>query len=88
MLSRQMANVNAGQGGRMMPLIYKRERAPTPRPIRWTATQRAAVVLAVASGRLPIGDLERRYGISLHEFHDWQEYVATSARPRGGLSFG
>jgi hypothetical protein len=62
----------------MMPLIYQRERAPTaPRPIRWTARKRAAVVLAVASGRLAPSELERRYGISPDEFHDWQQRAAS-----------
>jgi hypothetical protein len=64
----------------MMPLIYQRERAPAPRPIRWTARQRAAVVLAVASGRLAPGELERRYGISPDEFHDWQQRAARGLR--------
>jgi hypothetical protein len=61
----------------MMPLILQRERAPTaPRPIRWTARKRAALVLAVASGRLAPSELERRYGISPDEFHDWQQRAA------------
>ena len=65
----------------MMPLIYQRERAPAaPRPIRWTARQRAAVVLAVASCRLAPGELERRYGISPDEFHDWQQRAARGLR--------
>ena len=68
----------------MMPLIDQRERAPAPRPIRWTARQRAAVVLAVASGRLAASEVERRYGISPDEFHDWQQRSARGLHVTSG----
>jgi hypothetical protein len=36
--------------------------------------------LAVAIGRLAPSELERRYGISPDEFHDWQQRAARDLR--------
>jgi Protein of unknown function (DUF1153) len=67
------AHKPASDVGRLQLGAFRRRRGSeaAPRPIRWTARQRAAVVLAVASGRLAPGELECRYGISSDEFHDW-----------------
>jgi transposase-like protein len=43
-----------------------------PAAVRWTARRKAAVVLAVASGRLSIGEVQRRYNISVDEFEEWR----------------
>jgi hypothetical protein len=49
-------------------------------------SKKAAVLLAVASGRLAPGELERRYGISPDEFRDWQQRAARDLRDRSASS--
>ena len=65
-----------------MTLIRERScSAPTQgRPIRWTARQKAAVVLAVTCGRATVADVERRYGVSAGEFREWQRRAAQGLR--------
>jgi transposase-like protein len=71
-----------------MPLIQKRERSALAqcRSIRWTARYRAAVVLAVVTGRLSLSEVERRYGISIEEFFEWQRRASRTGRSRSAVS--
>jgi hypothetical protein len=67
-----------------MPPIQESKHCGLPlgRPINWNARRKAAVVLAFASGRLTIGDVYQRYGISADEFLEWQRRAA-----QGPLAF-
>jgi hypothetical protein len=57
-----------------MPRIVESDRytLPPSLSIRWTARRKFAVVLAVTSGRLALGEALRRYRISKDEFLNWK----------------
>jgi hypothetical protein len=62
-----------------MARILQEDLPPAP-SIRWTARRKAAVVLAVARGRLSIEEVQRRYAISQDEFLEWQRRAALGLR--------
>ena len=68
----------------MMPRIAEsnRDALPPAKSIRWTRRRKAAVVLAVTSGRLTIREACRRYQISLDEFGEWQRQFEERLRVR------
>jgi transposase-like protein len=45
---------------------------PPANTTRWTARRKAAVVAAVRSGRITMGEALRRYQLSEEEFLSWQ----------------
>ena len=61
------------RGAPMMAELSRGQRyvLPPVRSVRWTARRKAAVVLAVTSGRLSISEAQRRYRISKEEFLEW-----------------
>jgi len=59
---------------------------PVGRAFRWTAQQKAAVVLAVESGRLSLAEAERRYHLSAGEFTEWQLRAAMGLKALGATS--
>lgn len=46
---------------------------PLPGPTRWSAREKAAVVVAVRSGKLSLSEAFDRYSLSPEEFSHWQE---------------
>jgi transposase-like protein len=68
----------------MMPRIAEsnRDALPPAKSIRWTRRRKAAVVLAVTSGRLTISEACHRYQISVDEFVEWQRQFEGGRRVR------
>ncbi len=56
--------------------ILTRADLPPPDTRRWVASRKARVVLAVASGLLPLKEALERYALSEEEFALWRDAVA------------
>ena len=46
---------------------------PPPGPVRWSAWKKAAVVMAVRSGSLPLREAYGRYMLSQEEYSRWEK---------------
>ena len=56
----------------MAPFDFVKALPPT-NPTRWSATQKAAVVLAVRSGTISLSEAHDRYMLSEEELSRWEE---------------
>ncbi len=55
--------------------IMTRADLPPETTRRWVASRKAAVVLGVSHGLLPLGEALDSYGLSQEEFSEWKEAI-------------
>ena len=55
---------------------------PPPNTTRWVIRRKAAVVVAVRSGKITMEEALRRYQLSEEEFLSWQRAFETHGRHR------